>query len=269
MSSSKIIIIAGMHRSGTSLSANLLKQSGLFIGDDLLSNGFDNKKGHFEDWEFIRLHEQDLRLKGLDTRGLSNIPKQTLGFEAETLEALKLVLKSRCDKAQWGWKEPRTTLYLEAWKKALPDAKCIALYRNYDEVATSLLRRYQYKLKYGDSMSSFRRFLHIITFPINYFLKKREAYRAWCIYNSHILDFKRKYPEDVIILDLNHFLEHYNQVILNINAKFEVMLDEIDVSDIYERDLLRKDPKKAGLRCFSKTKLIRIERELKTLALWM
>lgn len=269
MTTSKIIMIAGMHRSGTSLTANLLKQSGLFIGNNLMSAGFDNKKGHFEDLEFLNIHESDLSSKGLDTRGLSSIPSYSLEFDSTTIEHVNLAIKTRSNKAQWGWKEPRTTLYLEAWKQHITDIKCIAVYRNFDEVTSSIIRRYNHKLRLGVGLSPTRRLLHRIAFPINYFIKKREAYKAWYIYNSHILAFKKKYPEDIIVLELSHFLQHYNQIVSHINIQFSTVLEPIDISTIYETELLKKDIGAVGWRCFSTTKLVTIEDQLKSLSLWM
>jgi hypothetical protein len=41
----------------------------------------------------------------------------------------------------WGWKEPRATLFLDFWRATLPDLKFLALYRHYAQVVDSLLRR--------------------------------------------------------------------------------------------------------------------------------
>ncbi|QJX01931.1 hypothetical protein HML84_06000 [Alcanivorax sp. IO_7] len=56
--SSTTVIIAGMHRSGTSLTASLLKDAGVDIGDDLLPPAPDNQRGFFEDRGFQEFHEQ-------------------------------------------------------------------------------------------------------------------------------------------------------------------------------------------------------------------
>ncbi|BAO76199.1 hypothetical protein [Winogradskyella sp. PG-2] len=265
-----IIIIAGMHRSGTSLSGNLLEQSGLFIGDRLLSDGFDNKNGHFEDLEILGIHETDLRLKQLDTTGLKGEIKGNLKFESETETKIEKFLVKRVDQSIWGWKEPRTTLYLQAWKDKLPKAKCIAIYRDYDDVENSLIRRYRYKLKFGVGMSYRVRLKHMLFYPINVFIKKREAHKAWSIYNKNILEFKKQYPEDVIIVELNHFLSNYNDVITYANEKFSSNLQHIDVNEIFEKPLLNTNKEKAyKIRVFPKKQLDTILMKLKNNALWI
>ncbi len=54
------LIIAGFHRSGTSATAQLLRQAGLFIGDELLDANSSNPYGHFEDREIVTLYDQSL-----------------------------------------------------------------------------------------------------------------------------------------------------------------------------------------------------------------
>jgi hypothetical protein len=264
------IIIAGMHRSGTSLSGSLLEQSGLFIGEHLLSDGFDNKKGHFEDLEILSLHENDLKLKRIDSRGLKGDIKGSLNFEKETHVLVDEFLLKRKNHAVWGWKEPRTTLYLEAWKDKMPDVKCIAIYRYYDEVVDSLLRRYRYKLRYGVGMSLKVRLKHILLYPLNIFLKKYEAYKAWCVYNETILEFKKQNPDDVIIIEFNHFLKNYNNVIIKVNNQFKTDLHQINVGKVFEKSLLKNTAAKGRkIRLFSKKRLDSVLDELNNKALWI
>ena len=47
------LIVAGFHRSGTSLVCQLLHRAGLFLGYDLLGPAFSNPHGHFEDTEVL------------------------------------------------------------------------------------------------------------------------------------------------------------------------------------------------------------------------
>jgi len=65
-----IFCIAGMHRSGSSLFANWLHESGIFIGYELYGAESSNQRGHYEDMEFLNLHKKDLHLKNLDISGL-------------------------------------------------------------------------------------------------------------------------------------------------------------------------------------------------------
>jgi hypothetical protein len=61
---SEQLIVAGFHRSGTSLVCQLLHRAGLFLGYDLMGAAFSNPYGHFEDTEVHHLHEQILADNG-------------------------------------------------------------------------------------------------------------------------------------------------------------------------------------------------------------
>ncbi len=54
------LIVAGFHRSGTSLTCQLLHHAGLFLGYDLLGPAFSNPHAHFEDIEILNFHRQIL-----------------------------------------------------------------------------------------------------------------------------------------------------------------------------------------------------------------
>ena len=58
------LIIAGFHRSGTSLVSQLLHHAGLFLGYDLMGATFSNPHGHFEDIQAYELHQQILADNG-------------------------------------------------------------------------------------------------------------------------------------------------------------------------------------------------------------
>ncbi|RPJ03085.1 MAG: hypothetical protein EHM39_00260, partial [Chloroflexi bacterium] len=107
---SKVLIIAGMHRSGTSLLANWLSRCGLHVGDDLLQLNTDNPAGHCEDVAFLELHKAILADNGLDYLvGDDRLLVVCDEFRARAEE----IILSRQSRAQWGWKEPRTVLFLD------------------------------------------------------------------------------------------------------------------------------------------------------------
>ena len=64
-----VLIITGMHRSGTSLTTSLLQSAGVHIGDRLMNGGNGNTKGHFEDLDFVDLHRQSLEQQGISREG--------------------------------------------------------------------------------------------------------------------------------------------------------------------------------------------------------
>lgn len=60
------IIITGMHRSGTSLTAAILNDLGVYLGSnqELMSAAADNPDGFYERWDVVRLNDALLKRAG-------------------------------------------------------------------------------------------------------------------------------------------------------------------------------------------------------------
>jgi len=61
-----VVCIAGMHRSGTSMIAQLLNLSGIFFGDEakLMPPHPDNPKGYWENLDLVEINESVLKSLG-------------------------------------------------------------------------------------------------------------------------------------------------------------------------------------------------------------
>src|SRR5262245_3946517 len=68
-------IVAGHHRSGTSVIASILQSAGLDIGQNLLGPDHGNVRGHFEDVDFLEFHRRALTSQGLDVNGYVRQPR--------------------------------------------------------------------------------------------------------------------------------------------------------------------------------------------------
>ncbi|NJM59223.1 MAG: hypothetical protein HC849_01865 [Oscillatoriales cyanobacterium RU_3_3] len=65
-----ILVIASMHRSGSSLAASLLQSAGLHIGRKvMLYPDAGNPKGYFESFDFWNFHRSVLQSQGIDEDG--------------------------------------------------------------------------------------------------------------------------------------------------------------------------------------------------------
>lgn len=134
-----------MHRSGTSLVANWLHNCGLNMGDQLINETFGNANGHFEDLEFHTLHETIFKESGISMGGLSG--SLDVQMNAELFEKMKCLVDSKNQQhEEWGWKEPRTCLFLPHYLTILPSANYLILYRDYHLLVDSLVRRDTKKL---------------------------------------------------------------------------------------------------------------------------
>ena len=133
-----VLVIGGMHRSGTSLVAAVCQSAGLDVGAELLPGHASNPLGHFEDLDFYRFHEAALTAAGRVPAGygISDAPVVVDASARGRAEAL--VAARRAGGRPWGWKDPRTVLFLDFWLEMLPEARFLFVFRDPAEVADSL-----------------------------------------------------------------------------------------------------------------------------------
>lgn len=239
----EIFTIAGMHRSGTSLVANWFHDSDIFVGFDLLEAASSNQKGHFEDLDFLELHKKDLRDKNLHETGLLIDKKPEWIFTQENQSAAADLIKKRKDIDLWGWKEPRSTLYLDQWKDLAPNLKVISIYREPSLVIDSLYRRLKRNKWYytRNPYTRLKWFLDIDHNPKKWYRKFSEIYT---LYNKSIIDFHEKFPEDSLIISLADLLNNENNLVSSLEAVFGHKLNMVPFSTVYEKELMkdRSDP---------------------------
>jgi hypothetical protein len=257
----KVIMIAGMHRSGTSLLANMFHDAGLYLGSKLMKGGFDNVKGHYEDLELLSIHENDLKLKKLHPNGLRLKHNTGLFFEQSSLNDIKKILIDRKNLEVWGWKEPRSTLYIQEWKQILPDLKVVAIYRPANQVIDSLVRRNYKSIFKKNQLRKTNRLLHIFLYPF-YLLWEIFNYRkAWAVYNDQLVKFNRKYPEDIYIIGIDQLINDYTKITKHISSKFKLSI-KFKTINIFDKTLLNNQPNRF-IKFFINNKIKKLEKQLR------
>lgn len=152
----KAIVILGMHKSGTSMIANILQFAGVNLGDDLREAAFENLFGYFENKEILDLNIRMLKKLG----GSWNAPPELKeGWEDDSKleefysEAESLIKDLFKNSEIVAFKDPRTTILTEFWHKVLSSLQVkidyLFIFRNPVEVAKSLERRNEIKLPKG------------------------------------------------------------------------------------------------------------------------
>jgi len=216
--STPVLVIGGMHRSGTSLTASLLSAAGLHVGDRIL--GCDstcpdpsNPKGHFEDVEFLLFHERVLAANGLASEGLVAEGNPSVPPSLQD-EARQMIVNRTARQRPWGWKEPRTVLFLDFWESLLPNGKYLFVFRRPWEVVDSLFRR-------GNKI--------FVTHP-------ELAIGVWLNYNRRILEFVKRYPDKCLLRELTQIVESPHEVFASVRTKFGLQID--DPPPCYDQALL-------------------------------
>lgn len=173
VSEAPVVLILGMHRSGTSCLAGCLESCGLFLGD-ISRRGRFNAKGNRESKTIWKLHDLILGLN----RGCWHAPPEDIRIHPaisdrirEHIERLKLAGRPI------GVKDPRTLLMLEHWKKLVGNnCRCVGTFRHPLAVARSLAER--------DGLST------------------QQALHLWVRYNAELVRHHRKSAFPLIEYDL-------------------------------------------------------------------
>ncbi|MHC4892879.1 MAG: sulfotransferase [Planctomycetota bacterium] len=159
------VIVAGAHRSGTTLVVRLLERLGVFMGAAQEPNG--------EPYFFTRLNEWVLRRAS----GAWDRPQPAVEFlsDPHVAENARALLERRVHSASfaeftglrrylqtlgarrnigpWGWKDPRNTITFDLWCRIFPGASLLLIERNGIDAAQSLVVRQQRaRERAGDDM---------------------------------------------------------------------------------------------------------------------
>jgi len=138
---SQQIVVLGMHASGTSLTAHLIKEMGVHIGDTFM--GPMKGKPTWEDKQIVLLNAAILNRAG---GNWENVPEHDrivgLQFDDEISGKIKGLVDNReAQHALWGWKDPRSALTIELYMPYLSNPKYVYVKRDPAAVAQSILAR--------------------------------------------------------------------------------------------------------------------------------
>lgn len=144
----RLILVLGMHRSGTSSVTRLLVAIGARVGEQLLPPGMDNPRGFWEDRDFVEFNERLLARLDASYDSLALLPE---GFEQRSdlqemlLEAVVLLRDKVADNEIFALKDPRTCRLLPFWQRVFAhlevDVDHVIVVRNPLSVAHSLSMR--------------------------------------------------------------------------------------------------------------------------------
>jgi len=231
------VCIGGMHRSGTSMVANLLRLCGLHLGreGEMLPPASDNPEGFWENVNFRDLNDEILAALG----GTFDSPPRPPGgwHELETLDTLRekarALLRRLAPAEPWGWKDPRNSLTLPFWSSLLPRMRVLVCVRHPFDVARSERRRWErlYVLNrprvsslplYLAAWRHYDRVAGALSIRPRLVPSYRRCFTLWRIYNESILASAR--PADRLVT-------HYDSYFINPAAELRRVLDflEMDV----------------------------------------
>ncbi len=208
--SKKLIVVLGMHRSGTSAVMNALASLGAALGDDLLPAGKDNPKGFFEDKAINDLNIEMLSVIGQHWFSLSLVTDSDVEqlISAGYLAKAKQLLQEKMqDVDVFGFKDPRVSKLFKFWKRVFCDMDINVHYvwclRHPLSVAQSLLKRNKT--------------------PI------RKGYLVWLSYNLALAQELQQLP--VIALDYDRLMETPEAVLQQLAQHVNLAADAKKIAD--------------------------------------
>lgn len=232
----KVLICTGFHRSATSATANYLFDAGLNMGANLMGGNISNAKGHFEDWDAVLLHDEQLVKNQTSWQFHDDV---SLESESGFLDAY--IQKRSNIASHWGIKDPRACLFLSDWQQSLGDeGYFLFVARHWSSCIESLLHRHSRELAY--SMLNVGR----NTADATFWNKPELAAKMWLSYNKRLVEFAKANPQITIIATQRSLFEGA-PVIQELNIKFGFELSE-EVSSPFDASLFRD---KANQRIFS------------------
>jgi hypothetical protein len=150
-----IVLVLGMHRSGTSLCSHILSALGVDMADKIPGPGASsphpsNPRGHWERWEIVEFHDRILRLFNRDYLGRFHDFALPVAWwadprVAEIRHEIVAFLEGRMGDGYFGFKDPRTVRLMPMWHQIFNELKLapriVLCLRNPAQVARSLHTR--------------------------------------------------------------------------------------------------------------------------------
>lgn len=150
------LVVAGMHRSGTSAMARVLSMAGAALPERVIRPGPDNPLGFWEPWEMVALSDEMLAAAGSSWDDIfvhDAGEKAWLEREAFLPRARVFIAENYGDRAFAILKDPRSSVLSRLWRAALEAENRAAVYvimvRDPQEVAASLAARDGFPLEKG------------------------------------------------------------------------------------------------------------------------
>ncbi|MGB9617159.1 MAG: sulfotransferase, partial [Desulfomonilaceae bacterium] len=147
-SQQKAIIVLGMHRSGTSAMAGVLRILGVDLGPKLMGAAWENRKGFWEHQEIVDIHDALLHWMGLSWDYVGPFPEEwwlDRGVEKFRSTISQIIRRDFHAATLWGFKDPRLCRLLPLWEDVFAELEVnphfVHIIRDPLEVAASLKRR--------------------------------------------------------------------------------------------------------------------------------
>jgi hypothetical protein len=196
--------------------AGYFDHCGLDLGKNLIGPRSGNQRGHFEDRDFVEFHDQIFSANKCN----KFTPKRDLRISAVERKKACLMMKERAEMgSNWGWKDPRTSLFLDFWTALEPNIKFVFLYRDPILVMDSLFRR-------GDK---------------RFFISPWLTAKLWIRYNREVLRYHKIHGNRSFLVNIKGFNENYGDAAQLLGNRLGFQLSK-PYTDVFRSDEISMTP---------------------------
>ncbi|MDQ5846822.1 MAG: glycosyltransferase, partial [Acidobacteriota bacterium] len=204
--------------------ASLLAALSIDIGDHLLPADSHNQLGYFEDTEFLSFHQRvlsqlcDTEEPGHPDWGWTESESLDVSrFSEFRYQAQRLIAARTHKTGPWGWKDPRTALFLDFWDSLLEEARYVLVYRFPWDVADSMQR-----------------------LEAEVFLRNPEyAYRIWTFYNRKLRDFYQEHSDKCLLVSINALKENVDRFVNLLSDKLGLPNHASRLEEVFQEHLFK------------------------------
>lgn len=185
--SREVIVVLGMHRSGTSAITGLLESFGLSIGKNVMPPTPNNPKGYFENKRIVDFNNLLLKISGVKWHEVFLLPCGFFSrgnlFKGQGKEAKELILEEFDFKGPLLIKDPRMCVLLPLWQPVFKSLNLTPSYILVNRKPAGVIR----SLKQRDNLPAFRSEILWLYYNLCAELYSREGKRIFVNY-EHLLD---------------------------------------------------------------------------------
>ena len=227
------VVVAGMHRSGTSVIAGLLAKLGVQMGTDLVPADGSNPRGYFEDREVVRFHQRAFAARfpppqsgHADWGWTPDHAIESRDLEPWQPDARRLIERRSAAGPLWGFKDPRASVVLDFWDPLLPQPVYVGVYREPTLVAESMQR-----------------------LRANVMLRNHAyAWRIWKLYNDRLLAFVRRHRQRCVLINADAIEANLGRLPALLAEQLGVPVRDVDLRGEFAAHLLHASDETSTLQ---------------------
>jgi len=197
------------------MTGQIMERAGLQLDKNPFTAHPSNPDSHFESQTATQLHDDILGDNSTNWLLYNYDPNKTFDVSSANRAQAEALASKYEHLDKWGFKDPRSSLFMNLWADVLRRPRVIIVYRHFGQCQNSLLKRAAEFLVIEPEVTSDSALLWQNT---------HLSISAWIHYNKALINYVEENPEDCIVVSQEALLNGFN-LIHEVNSRFNLMLD--------------------------------------------